>query len=330
MHVPNRLRSGDEVRVIAPSTSMAIITEDSRALASERFGELGLTLTFGDHVDECDDFFSSSIEHRVEDLHAAFADPDVAAIMTVIGGYNANQLLPYIDWDLIEANPKIFCGYSDITALSAAIYAKTGLVTYSGPHFTTFGMKRHLEQTRDWFRAAMFDGGRQQVASSATWSDDRWYEDQDNRTIEANEGPWVLQPGEAAGPLVGGNLCTLNLLQGTEYMPEIAGTIMVIEDDLETERFTFNRDLTSLTQLPSFADVQAVLIGRFQRAAEISREILTAIVASNHALRDIPVVANMDFGHTDPIMTLPIGGAAELVAEAADRAELMIDYGATS
>src|SRR5680860_43589 len=124
---PQKLKKGDKVRVIAPSRSMAIISQETRDIAKNRFEELGLELSFGKHIEEIDDFVSSSIESRIEDLHDAFCDSRVKAIFTVIGGFNCNQLLQYIDWDLIKNNPKIFCGFSDITALNNAIYAKTGL-----------------------------------------------------------------------------------------------------------------------------------------------------------------------------------------------------------
>src|SRR5687768_12364057 len=135
--VPPRLRRGDTVRVIAPARSRALIMEhDNTRWINERFAAMGLTLTFGEHVDEDDQFRSGSIEHRVADLHAAFADPAVAGILTVVGGFNSNELLPHLDFDLIAANPKVFCGYSDITVLQNAILARTGLVTYSGPHWS--------------------------------------------------------------------------------------------------------------------------------------------------------------------------------------------------
>src|SRR3990167_2363671 len=127
---PEKLRKGDEVRIIAPSRSMAIISEESKKIANQRFSDLGLKLSFGKHVEEKDDFCSSSIASRAEDLHEAFFDKNVKAIITVIGGFNSNQLLKYIDWKIIKDNPKIFCGFSDITILNNAILQKTGLVSY--------------------------------------------------------------------------------------------------------------------------------------------------------------------------------------------------------
>ena len=146
--VPNKLKAGDEVRVIAPSRSMAILGEDCKKLATERLEELGFKVTFGKHVMEADpDYFAASKEARVEDLNDAFRDPNVRAILTVIGGFNSNQILDYIDYEAIKNDPKIFCGFSDITALSNAIHAKTGVVTYSGPHFSSFGMLKGFEYT---------------------------------------------------------------------------------------------------------------------------------------------------------------------------------------
>ena len=108
---------------------------------------------------------------RVSDLHAAFADPQVACILTVIGGFNSNELLPRLDWDLIAANPKIFCGYSDITAVQNAILARAGLVTYSGPHWSSFGMRDHFEQTQRWFAQALFDQGPIELRPAQAWTD---------------------------------------------------------------------------------------------------------------------------------------------------------------
>ena len=147
-----------------------MIGHDIREVASERFAELGFNLSFGRHVEETNEFVSTSIEHRVADLHEAFCDTAVKAVLTVIGGHNANQLLPYADWEMIEANPKIFCGYSDITALSCAIHAKTGLVTYSGPHYSTLGMQEHFGQTLNWFTAAVTSDEPVVVGPAETWS----------------------------------------------------------------------------------------------------------------------------------------------------------------
>lgn len=300
--------------MIAPSRSLAMIDPSIREIANTRFEKLGLRVTFGEYVEESDEFGSASIAHRVADLHAAFEDDDVKAIITVIGGFNANQLLPYLDWDLIRSNPKILCGYSDITALGCAIHAMTGLITYSGPHYSSFGMKKHFDQTLDWFRAALLTDGGFDVEPAATWADEAWFDDQEHRTILPNEGYWLLGEGTAEGPLIGGNLCTLNLLHGTPYMPDLTGAIVFVEDDFEAHAATFDRDLTSLTQQPGFDGVVALLIGRFQQQIEMTRAKLEAIVGSKRELDGLPIIANVDFGHTYPILTLPVGGSVRLRA----------------
>src|SRR3990167_4265145 len=163
---PDKLNKGDEVRVIAPVRSLAIITKESRKIANKRFEDLGLKLSFGKHVEEIDDFASTNIQSRIEDLHQAFGDKNVKAIITVIGGFNSNQLLKYIDWDLIKNNPKIFCGFSDITALNNSFYTKTGLVTYSGPHYSSFGQELYFDYTLEYFKKCLLSDEPIEIKSS--------------------------------------------------------------------------------------------------------------------------------------------------------------------
>ncbi|ARN84564.1 peptidase S66 [Candidatus Nucleicultrix amoebiphila FS5] len=310
-----KLAKGDEVRVIAPSRSLKIISADNISYAVKVLESLGLKVTFGKHVNEEDTFQSSSISSRIEDLHDAFHDKNVKAILAVIGGSNANQLLKYIDYDLIKSNPKIFCGFSDITALQNAIYHKTGLVTYSGPQFSSFAMKKGFEYTRDFFKKIFFDSSPIHLTVSETWSNDAWFSDQENRIFHVNEGYWIIHPGDATGTIVGGNLSTIQLLHGTAYMPSFKNTVLFLEADSITEGacvFEFDRDLQSLIHQPYFDQVKALIIGRFEQKFSMDLEKLTLIINSKQELNDIPVIANADFGHTTPIFTFPIGGLCVL------------------
>ncbi|MBI2645298.1 LD-carboxypeptidase [Candidatus Uhrbacteria bacterium] len=313
-----KLQAGDEVRVIAPSRSLAIISQGVRDIANRRFAELGLKLTFGKHVEESDEFFSSSIQSRVEDLHDAFLDTRVKAVIAVIGGFNSNQLLRYIDWEIIKNNPKILCGYSDTTALNNAMLAKTGLVSYSGPAYSTFGQELYFDYTLEYFRKCLFSDGPFEIQQSEIWSDDAWYMDQKNRKLIKSDGFFVLNEGEATGTLVGSNLCTFNLLQGTEYFPSLEHSLLFLEDDAESVPHMFDRDLQSLIHMPDFKDVKGLVIGRFQNASNMSRELLTKIIKTKKELDGIPVLADVDFGHTDPRITLPIGGEARLSIKQGD------------
>jgi len=316
MIFPKKLKRGDEIRVVAPSTSFSILSEETIAIAIERLEREGFKVTFSKNCAiPADMWGSSSIAHRVEDIHEAFSDSHVKAIFAVLGGFNANQLLTHLDYDLIKNNPKIFCGYSDITVLHNAITAKTGLVTYSGAFFSTWGMKKEFDYNLDYFNKAFVLEEEFDILPSPTWSDDAWYKDQEKREVIKNDGFFLLNKGYAEGTIYGGNLCTLNLLQGTEYMPDISDAILFLEEDdlLGTlTKIEFDRDLQSLIHLPQFKSVKALVIGRFQKKSEMDIEILRQIIATKEDLHNIPIVANVDFGHTNPLITFPIGGRARV------------------
>ena len=146
------LNIGDEIRIIAPSKSMNVLTKEQITLAKKKLEELGFVVTYAKHVYECDDIYeSSSIEARL-DLHEAFLDKNVKCIIAARGGYNSNQLLDYIDYNIIKNNPKILCGFSDITALLNAIYKKTGIITFCGPVYSSFAMKLGFDYTLNYFK----------------------------------------------------------------------------------------------------------------------------------------------------------------------------------
>ena len=313
MIIPTSLKMRDEVRIIAPSTSHSILSKENIELSTHRLEELGLKVTFGKHVNESNSLMTSSIQSRIEDLHEAFQDENVRAILTSIGGYQANQLLSYIDYDLIRDNPKIFCGYSDITALSNAIYAKTDLVTYSGIHFSSFGMVEGFEYSLECFKKMFLDDSLSiEIKPSNEWSNDAWYLDQENRVFYPNEGYLVINEGECDGTAIGGNLCTLNLLQGTEFMPNLKDSILFLEDDKLTCPKTFDRDLQSLIHQPGFSGVKGILIGRFEKVSQVTNELIQTIIHTKKELSHIPIVANADFGHTNPMFTFPIGGKVKI------------------
>jgi|SRR5215208_7190205 muramoyltetrapeptide carboxypeptidase len=251
-----RLQWGDEVRVVSPAVSLGFIPEDQKQTAGERLRGLGLRSSFSRNAGVMDRFDSSPVEARVSDLHEAFADPGVKVMLTTLGGYNSNGLLGYLDYDLIRANPKVFCGFSDITALATAIYARTSLVTYSGPHFTTFGIKRGIDYTLEYFEWCLMREEPFEVHPADHWSDDLWYQDQENRDFVPNPGYEVMYEGEAEGTLLGGNLGTLCLLFGTPYMANLEGSILLLEDDEETGPVHIDRQLQSLIHQPGFEGVR--------------------------------------------------------------------------
>lgn len=311
-YIPEKLQKGDIVRIVAPSWSLSTIDKNVKTLAEQTLEDMGLTVTYSDHVYECDSFGSSSIKSRTEDIHKAFLDPDVKAILTVIGGWNSNSLLQYLDWDLIKTHPKVFCGFSDVDALNNAMFAKTGLVTYSGPHFIFFGQKYHFEYTREHFEKALMSNKPFFLEPSSRWSDDEWYVNQEERHLIQNKGLLVIHEGIAEGMVISSNLCTLNLLQGTEYFPKLSDVVLFIEEAKFSNPSQFDRSLQSLVQQKGFM-IHGLVLGRFQQGA-MTEDQLVSILQSKKELQDIPIIANADFGHTDPKATIPIGGTVRMQA----------------
>lgn len=323
---PPKIKEQAHIRVIAPSRSLGLIPLERINIATERYKALGIDISFGEHAMEMDDFTSSSVESRVLDLHDAFSDESVDAILTSIGGYNSNQILSRLDYDLIQSNPKILCGFSDISALSNAIYAKTGLVGYSGPHFSTLSMIKGINYTVEHFVKCLREEGPFEVKYAPEWSDDLWFIDQENRDFISNEGYWNITKctADVTGIAIGGHLRCLNSLQGTEFMPSLADAIIFAEEDDEITPALFDRQLQSVIHQKEFSGVKALVLGRFQKKTGMTRDILEKIIHTKPELRSIPVVANFDFGHTTPIFTFPIGGTVRLSCEDQNNPRLFI------
>ncbi len=114
---------------------------------------------------------------------------------------------------------------------------------------------------------------------------------------------------------MGANLCTLNLLQGTDYLPNLSNAVLFLEDDEETDYNHFDRDLESLLSVPSARTIKGIAIGRFEKKSEMIKEKVERLFTIRPYLKNIPIVANVDFGHTSPMITFPIGGEVKLSVE---------------
>jgi muramoyltetrapeptide carboxypeptidase LdcA involved in peptidoglycan recycling len=187
------------------------------------------------------------------------------------------------------------------------------MTSFSGPHFTSFYQKQNFEYALEYFKKAM-KGGTWRVSPCEKWADDKWWLHQDDRTFYPNNGWKVVQAGIAGGRIVGGNLSTLAILQGTEYMPQLKDSVLFLEEtsiseDGRDETFGFFlRQLGGLTRQDGFGGVRGIVIGRFHKEANVTDEHLRYIAESHPKLKNIPIIANVDFGHTTPIFTFPIGG----------------------
>ncbi len=320
MRIPPKLVAGDEIRVLALSRSIGGVTQPGGftqqdiEFATGRLESLGLRVSFGRHVNECNAHLTASPQHRLEDFHEALTNPSVKAILAVVGGIGAIQILDGLDYDLITRHPKIICGYSDISYLCNAIYARAGVTTYYGPNFTSFMMRTGAEYTIQNFRNCLFGNSPIDLQPADRWSDDAWQKDQVNRTFYLNEGFWPIQPGEAEGTIVGGSYWCLNMLQGSAYFPPLDESILFLEHPAEGKPTLMGLDsgLRALSYQPGFGKVRGIVIGRFGRSGGVTPKKLTELISEIPVLNHLPVVANCDFGHTTPILTLPIGGRCRL------------------
>jgi len=178
-----------------------------------------------------------------------------------------------------------------------------------------------------YFKKIAFEKEPVTLEASELWSDDPWYLDQEKRTFLQNSGYWVIHEGAAQGTILGGNLCTFQLLHGTPFMPSIENKILFIEECVITDLadVEFDRDLQSLLHQPLFHTVKALVFGRFEHKFKMDREKFEAIIGTKQELKNIPVIANADFGHTSPIFTFPIGGICRLRAEKSGNVNLVIE-----
>lgn len=306
----------NEIRIVVSSNRLNMSEEDINYI-KENLKEYNIT--FGKNVNKSiPEYNCPSIEDRKEDIEDAFLDNNVKVIIFARGGFSSNQLLDVIDYDIIRKNPKIVIGFSDVTSLLNAIYSQTGLKTYYGPNFSVLAMKKGNEYTYEYLNKILNSEEEYYITPAAYWSSDKWYKDQENREFIKNEGMNCINCGYAQGTIIGGNLNTFSLLQGTKYMPEAEQIILFIEEDNwagEDYFCEFDRRLQSLTQQPFFDRVKGIIIGRAQQNVNMNLEKWKTLISTNKKLSNIPIIVNADFGHTMPMTTFPIGGECILNAK---------------
>jgi muramoyltetrapeptide carboxypeptidase len=304
------LLSGDEIRVIAPSQSMSTKKyQRGYDLALERLTALGYKVTFSENVREVIHLGTGSAQSRAQDFNDAYADKNVKLVMALSGGWSANEILPLIDWKTVRANPKPLIGFSDITVLINALYAKNGTINFLGPNYSTLGKMVEWQYTLNHFQSVMTSTNDIPLARSKQWGEF-------GRARSTTKSWKVLNRGQAEAILIGGNIGTFYLLQGTDYQPSFNEPfIFALEDDDEASRYTANevsRRFESTLQLPGFREnLRGLIIGRFEKGSNISDKDIESIIESKR-LGSIPIASRIDFGHTKPLLTLPIGGAIRL------------------
>ncbi len=311
--------NNSEMRIVTSSGRLNMTEDDINYIKTKLEG---FDITFGKNVNKSiPEYNCPSIEDRKKDIEKAFLDKNVKVIMFARGGFLSNQLLDVIDYEIIRKNPKIIVGFSDVTSLLNAIYSQTGLKTYYGPNFSVLAMRKGNDYTYEYLNRIFNKEEEFYINPSTYWSSDKWYKSQDNRDFINNNGMNVINKGNANGIIIGGNLNSFSLLQGTKYMPFAEKIILFIEEDdwaNEDYLYEFDRRLQSLTQQSFFKNVKGIIIGRAQKNANMNIERWKTLISMNKKIKSIPIIINADFGHTMPMVTFPIGGKCIIKAEKSD------------
>jgi muramoyltetrapeptide carboxypeptidase len=309
---PRALQPGATIGLITPSTYVA--DPDRLLLAERTLRHFALDFKMGRNVRKRSGYLGGSVEERLSDLHDMFRDPRIDGIFAIRGGYGSAQLLDGIDYDLVRRNPKVFLGYSDITALHLAIHKRTGLVTFHGP----VTLSSFSDYTQEHFRKALFDA---QPLGKLT-------NPPDSNALRPAHLLRTVRSGRARGPLIGGNLTLISTTMGTPYEIETKGRILFLEDVGE-QPYSIDRMLTQLKLAGKLEQAAGIVFGEcnecrpreFQPSFESTfslGEVLDNILGD---LR-IPVLSGLTVGHTANQLTLPLGVQATLDA---DKGELLVE-----
>jgi len=303
------------VRVVAPASNIGSLPRDAVDAGIRNLRSLGLRVELSPQVHADLHGLAGSAEERARAIVDAFTDPSVNAIMCLWGGWNSNDLLGRLDLDAIRGNPKPFVGYSDVTVLSNLLLGSAGLVNFQGPAFITFTHPFLMDWEMDAFKRVVMEGESPlTVRPSPTYVDDPYYYLRPGEEVEERPNPgWrIIRPGRARGTLRGGHLESLLSLAGTEYWPSFEDSLLFLEvDEAGGPSLRVLRALRHLEQLGVFDEAVGVMLGRTPEAAGLGTSLgdLVSMVMGD---RDVPVVDLMDFGHTNPIMTIPVGVCAEV------------------
>lgn len=289
------LKYGDTIGIVAPASP---VEETEVMKAKAEFIQMGFNIRLGDSCFEhYGGYLAGTPELRAADIHAMFSNQDIDAIICLRGGYGSPQLLNLLDYHVIANNPKLFVGYSDITALHIAFLQKAGLMTIHGPMATRFG---NLDPfSKDYMiRALMVPEPLGQIANPEC------------------EPTCCLVKGKAQGRIVGGNLSLISATLGTPYEIDTKGKILFLEDVGE-EPYAIDRMLTQLAIAGKFDDAVGIVLGTWEGCQSKVRpdsftveDLFDMIIAPFQK----PTIYNVQIGHGEHNITLPLGVRASLDA----------------
>ena len=288
--LPKAIKPGDTIGVIAPANVILEKDEEYIEKSKELFENLGYKIKFGKYVRANTLGYGATAKQKAEDINNMFADKEVKAIICVKGGEDSNSTFDYIDYELIKNNPKIICGFSDITSITNAIYSKTGLVTFNGPTFksltsweTDYAFKELIKRFQD--------------KSLEIGVEEDKYE--------------TIQEGVAEGELIGGNLSLLAKLVCGKYSLDFKDKILFIEElGFESDPNLVNNNLYYMKQNGVFDKIKGIWVGNYEHETGIELEkILLDVLDGEYKF---PIIKSNNFGHCDRKTVIPIGTKARI------------------
>lgn len=306
---PQKLQKGDAVAIISPSGFVPDELKNQFDNGVKFLESLGLKMKIGKNALKRHYYSSGTIEERLNDIHKAFADKEVKAVIMSIGGESANQLLDGLDFDLIKKNPKIFSGISDGTTLLNPIFSKTGLITYHGPDLIfTFGepvseiVKENLIKT--WF-----EGNVRELKPNPNWKG----LDELNKN-EKYKGWQCVRKGKAKGKLIGGNITCLVNLENTAFEPDYKDAILFLESYM-LNIAALDQAFIHFRQAGVFDKINGLILGHFygSRMEDKSqdREVSDVILEITKDY-SFPILQIGELGHNVENYVLPIGCRAKI------------------
>ncbi|MGE6617458.1 S66 family peptidase [Bacillus mycoides] len=320
MILPKALKYGDTIGIYSPSSPVTYTSPKRFERAKLYLEQKGFHILEGSLTGQYDYYRSGSIKERADELNDLIRNPNVSCIMSTIGGLNSNSLLPYIDYETFQKNPKLMIGYSDTTALLLGIYAKTGIPTFYGPALVpSFGeFEPFVDCTYKYFADTLLTDQHlpYNINQPLFWSDEfiNWEEKTKEKDLRPNN--WIsVMGGKTTGRIIGGNLNTIQGIWGSPYMPLIQdGDILFIEDSSK-DAATIERSFSLLKINGVFDKVSGIILGKHEQFDDCGTnrkpyEILLEVLQN----QKLPFLADFDCCHTHPMITLPIGIQVEMDA----------------
>jgi muramoyltetrapeptide carboxypeptidase len=299
---PKRIAAGDTIGLVSPSGITR--SRDKVAVITETLDALGLKIKVDEHAMDRYGYLAGTDRDRAKAINQAFADPEIDGILTFIGGWGCARLLPLLDYELIGSNPKFIMGFSDITALLIAIYAKSGLVTYHGPS----GRSTWNQFSVDYVRKILFEGEKVVYENPQRLGDNLALVS--NRTV-------TITPGLAQGRLVGGNLTVLTALMGSSYLPDFRDHILFVED-IGEGIYRIDRMMTQLKLAGVLDQISGFIFGHCTDCdpdSGISSFTLEEVLEQHIKPLGIPAFRGAMIGHISDKFTVPVGIRAEMDAD---------------